>query len=150
MQRREARRVSSLRAELARAHPFWGQLLLTTRVVQAPELPTFAATNCVDTLWYNPALTAPLARDQLAFVLLHEVGHQVLESGGRRRGRDLRRWNVATDLAINRVVAGIASPEDPQVPAYRPPDGPHPALGWSARCSIRASTASRRRPSTAA
>ena len=126
---REARRVSSLRIELTARHPFWGELLLSSRLVQAPRLPTFAATDCVRTIWYNPSLTAPLARDQLAFVLLHEVGHQVLESAGRRHGRDPQRWNVACDLAINRVIAAIRDVDAHWHSAYRPPDGEHPTLG---------------------
>jgi len=125
----ELARVRALRFRLVEEHPFWGHLLLSMRVVPAPNLPTFAATNCADTIWLNLALTRHLESDQLAFVLMHELGHVVLESGSRRMRRQPLRWNVATDYAINRIVASIRHPEDPDRPAMRPPSGEIPGLG---------------------
>lgn len=124
----EARRVSSIRAELVREHPYWGHLLLTSRLIQSESLPALAATDCHRTIWYAPHLTRHLTRGELTFVLLHEVGHQVLESEARRRGRAWRRWNAACDYAINRVVVAIRRPGTAE-PAYPMPNGEHPILG---------------------
>lgn len=133
--RAEAQRISGLRTRLVRSHPFWGYLLLTARLVPSPGLGSFAATDCVQTIWYAPELTCHLTPNQLAFVLLHEVAHHALESAVRRGRRDPWRWNQATDYAINRLVASIARPERPWEPAYMPPDGPHPVLG-AVRCLL--------------
>ena len=124
----ESQRVRRIRLELLDRHPFWGHLLLQLRVVMAPALPTFAATDCATTVWLNPTLTRHLDHAELGFVLMHELGHVVFDSAGRRRGRGWHRWNVATDYAINRIVAGIeAHPGGP--PLYRPPCREIPGLG---------------------
>jgi predicted metal-dependent peptidase len=125
----ELARARSIRLELVERHPFWGHLLLGMRLIAAPELPTFAATDCVHRIWLNPRHTRHLDRSQLGFVLLHELGHVVLHSGIRRGRRRLHRWNVATDLAINRMVAAIRSPERPGEPLWLPPDGVYEELG---------------------
>jgi len=125
----ELERVRSLRFLLVESHPFWGHLLLSMRVVPAPGLPTFAATNCADTIWFSPSLTRHLTQRQLGFVLLHELGHVVLESAPRRVRRQPLRWNVATDYAINRIVAAVRDPEAPDRPCWDPPSGEIPGLG---------------------
>ncbi len=124
----EAKRLRRLRMELIDRHPFWGHLLLQLRLREAPDLPTLAATDCATTIWINPTLTQHLTEPELGFVLLHELGHVVLRSADRRKGRQLHRWNVATDYAINRMVADIRRhPDGP--PLYSPPTGPLPGLG---------------------
>lgn len=125
----EARRLNALRMRLVERHPFWGHLLLGVRLVAAPELCALAATDCARRIWYNPDFTAHLDLEELAFLLLHEVGHQVFASLDRARGRDAHRWNCATDYAINRVVAGIPDPSDPRRSLYVPPRRFVPGLG---------------------
>lgn len=125
----ETRRLSSLRTQLLEAHPFWGYLLLQVRLVPAPALPAFAATDCVRHIWWNPLLTRHLTPAQLGFVLAHEVGHQVLASEDRRRGRKHNLWNCATDYAINRIVARIQRPGGAGEPLYDKPEGLIPGLG---------------------
>ncbi len=127
--RAEARRVSALRLQLLDLHPFWGYLLAHLRIVQAPELCTFAATDCWRHIWLNPLLTRHLSMPQLGFVLAHELGHHLLASADRQRGRRAHRWNCATDYAINRIVAEIGHPARPGERLYRSPDGSYPGLG---------------------
>ena len=125
----EARRVSALRLQLLDLHPFWGYLLAHLRVLQAPELPSFAATDCWRHIWLNPLLTRHLSMPQLGFVLAHELGHHLLASRDRQRGRRAHRWNCATDFAINRIVAAIDHPARPGERLYRSPGGSYPGLG---------------------
>jgi len=125
----EERRVKALRMQMVDSHPFWGHLLLQVRLVPAPGLPTFAATDCVRHLWYNPEHTRHLDNAQLGFVLAHEVGHQLLASGFREGGRDHHLWNCATDYAINRLVDRIQAPGNPVRPMYRMPNKSVPGLG---------------------
>lgn len=125
----EARRVSALRMQMLEQHPFWGYLLLQTKLVPAPQLPTFAATDCVRHIWYNPLWTQQLSLPQLGFVLAHEVGHHLLASLDRARGRDPHLWNCATDFAINRIVAGIRAPGRNAPMLYAFPDGTYPDIG---------------------
>ena len=106
----EAQRLAALRMQLLEMHPFWGYLLLQVRLVPAVELPTFAATDAVNHIWFNPALTRQLDIRELGFVLAHEVCHQVLATEERQNGREEFKWNMATDYAINALVADIPIP----------------------------------------
>lgn len=125
----EARRCSGLRMQMLEAHPFWGYLLLQVELVAAPELPAFAATDCIRRIWYNPEWTRHLDDAQLGFVMAHEVGHAIFVSGERRAMRDAHLWNCATDYAINRVVASIPNAARPREPMYRSPNGKYPGIG---------------------
>lgn len=103
----ERARVSALKLQLQEHHPFWGYLLLTTRIVLDRALPCIAATDCLRTIWLNPLRTQALTMGQLGFALAHELGHHVYATLQRGAGREHRRWNRATDYAINRIVADI-------------------------------------------
>ncbi len=120
--RAEQQRVSMLRAQMLQLHPFWGYMLLQVRLVPEVKLCAMAATDCLRHIWYNPLRTRHLGDAQLGFVLAHEVGHQLLASAGRWRGRNRQLWNCATDYAINRVVAAMEHPARPGQKIYEMPD----------------------------
>lgn len=123
----EAERMAALRMQLLEMHPFWGYLLLQVRLVPAMRLPAPAATDTIRHIWYNPRLTRELNVRELGFVLAHEVCHQVLASRERRNGREMFKWNMATDYAINSLIADIPIPgarywgEDSRL--YQMPEG---------------------------
>ena len=125
----EAGRISAIRLQMLTLHPFWGYLLVHLRVLPAPGLPAFAATDCWRHVWYNPLRTQHLSMRQLGFVFAHELGHHLLASAQRRRGRNPHRWNCATDYAINRIIAAIEHPTRPGARQYESPDGHYPGLG---------------------
>lgn len=125
----EAERLSMLRMHMLEMHPFWAYLLLQVKLIPAPRLQAFAATDCVRHIWYNPELTRHLGHRQLGFVLAHEVCHQLLASMPRQRGRNHHLWNCATDYAINRIVASIDDLVEEGSPMYRPPDVKLPGIG---------------------
>ncbi len=119
----EARRVSSIRMQLLEVHPFWGHLLLSAELIADPEFPALAGTDGHRRIWYDPTRTKDLQREELGFLLLHEIGHHVQESFTRVEGRDPRLWNMATDYAINRVVMGIRDPSGAHSPYCMPAGG---------------------------
>ncbi len=122
----EAERLAAMRMQVLEMHPFWGYLLLQVQLVAAPDLPALMATDCVRHIWYNPLMTIKLETAELGFALTHEVCHQVQETSARRCGREEFKWNMATDYAINALVADILTPGcrswDPQ-PLYKMPKG---------------------------
>jgi predicted metal-dependent peptidase len=118
----EARRISAQRMRMLELHPFWGFLLMQVQIVPDPALPVIVATDCVKHIWYNPDLTRKLDADQLGFALAHEVGHAVYATFERQRGRDHHLWNIATDYAINRIVASIPHPSG-RGALYKPVQG---------------------------
>lgn len=83
-------------------HPFFGLLLLQLKKVDAtddPEVDTMATDG--RHLFYHPSFVDGLKKDELVFVLAHEVMHNALEHHIRRQSRKPGRWNKAADYAIN-------------------------------------------------
>lgn len=114
----ELKRISAIRMQMLEMHPFWGYLLLQMKFVAACDLPSFSATDCIRHIWFNPEKTRHLTIPQLGFVLAHEVGHQIFMTDKRRGSRNLLRWNMATDHAINHIVAKIPNPSNWDYPLY--------------------------------
>ena len=109
----ERARIAALRMQMLEMHPFWGYLLLQMRLVPELTLPEFAATDFVRHIWYNPVRTRSLSTAEFGFVLAHEICHQVFASEERQNGRELFKWNLATDYAINAIIAEIPVPGAP-------------------------------------
>ena len=109
----ESKRLSAVRMQLLEMHPFWGYMLLQMRLIPALNIPAYASTDEVRHIWYNPVRTRNLTLSELGFVLTHEVCHQVLATSSRRQGREELKWNMATDYAINAMIAQIPAPGQP-------------------------------------
>ncbi len=122
-------RIADLKFELLWRYPFWGHILAGVRLIWAPELPTLAATDGCERIWLNPRPLQQLDRQELGFVLMHELCHIVLDTLGREQGRDRRLWNQATDYAINRQVAHMPLRSEPDKPAWRSPSREIEGLG---------------------
>ena len=120
----EVARLAALRMQLLEMHPFWGYILLQMRLAVSFTIPTMA-TDCIDSIWFNPEFTRTLDNRELGFVLAHEICHTVLETGPRRGGREPLKWNMATDFAINDLVSRITVPgaADSSAHLYRAPTG---------------------------
>lgn len=81
--------------------PFLGALVMRLPLKQAD--PRWCATTATDAraFYYNRAYIEALSFEQTKFVLAHEALHCALGHFARRGHRDKRRWDLATDLAIN-------------------------------------------------
>lgn len=82
--------------------PFFGVLMLQLKKVQVDDA---SQVNTMATdgrhLYYHPPFVDGLKKDELVFVLAHEVMHNALEHHIRRQHRKPGRWNKAADYAIN-------------------------------------------------
>ena len=69
-------------------------------------------------LGYNPAWVETMTHDQLKGLVAHEVNHCAMGHPWRRQGRGMKRWNVATDKAINGILreCGFSLPSDGHFP----------------------------------
>ena len=105
----ESSRLAALRMQMLEMHPFWGYILLQMHLTVSFSVPTLA-TDCVNSIWFNPEFTRTLDSRELGFALAHEVCHAVLETNARRGSRNFLKWNMATDYAINDLVSGITVP----------------------------------------
>lgn len=78
-------------------------------------------TACVDTrgrIGLAPAFTASLDDAEMACLVAHELSHLIYRHSERREERDPRRWNVAADMALNKILvdAGMKLPEGGLLP----------------------------------
>lgn len=83
-------------------HPFFGVLMLQLKKVDAtkdPRIKTMATDG--RHLYYHEPFVMGLKKEELVFVLAHEVMHNALEHHIRRQHRKPGRWNKAADYAIN-------------------------------------------------
>jgi len=106
-------------------HPFFLPAVARVQVVADDSIPTACAERrgCIRV---NPHYigtgvpgTPGLNDAQVGFVMGHELLHLILCHWSRRMGRPMRRWNKATDRAINQALrdSGITPPPDVLFPA---------------------------------
>jgi len=115
-------RLSTARLLAVQSAPYLAHALFRMVPVAAHGLGTFA----VDRAWrlyLDPQALLDWPPDQAAGVLVHEAGHLIRDHAGRvddlGPGVDHRRWNYATDAAINDdlVRGDISLPEGAVTPA---------------------------------
>ena len=99
------------RAALLVGAPFWGVLSLRLAPVEDPSINTMQTDGI--SIRYNPGFVTGLSRGLLRTTIAHETMHCAALHHTRRGGRDLRRWNIACDYAINPLLveAGFALPD---------------------------------------
>lgn len=94
--------ILAARTALLWDQPFFGTLavqLLTVDATDHPDINTMATDG--KHLFYHGPFVAKLTKQELIFVLAHEVMHNALEHHIRRGSRDPELWNIACDFAIN-------------------------------------------------
>jgi predicted metal-dependent peptidase len=105
-------RIQKARTTLLLDHPFFGTLLFRLGARPCSSIATMATDGV--SLFFNPAFVETLNAAELAGVLAHEVMHPALQHHTRRGDRDVSRWNMACDYAINPILldAGLTLPKD--------------------------------------
>jgi len=106
-------KVVKARAALILEQAFFGSLALKLKVVIDWTAPTMW-TNGVY-MGFNPDFVLNhLTFEQTKGVICHEVMHCACAHMCRRGDRDMRKWNIAGDYAINGIIipAGFVLPED--------------------------------------
>lgn len=96
------RRITQARTTLLLDQPFFGMLSLKLRMQEDPS----CATAWTDgrSLGYNAQYIAGLTDAQLQGLIAHEVMHCACGHPWRRDAREMKRWNIAADYAINAIL----------------------------------------------
>lgn len=104
-------KMQKARAGLIFDSPFFASIALRLRLVVDPSCQTAYTDGSV--LGYNPEFVESLPLDEVKGLVAHEVGHVMLAHHLRRQGRDIKKWNIAADYALNDVLlaAGFKLPE---------------------------------------
>lgn len=87
---------------------------LTLRLEPVCDWSQKTAATDGEKVYFNPQWFLGLSEDEKFFIIAHEGYHPAMAHHARMGDRDLRRWNVACDLAINPVLVESG---------FRPPIG---------------------------
>jgi predicted metal-dependent peptidase len=95
-------KLSRAKTYLASKEPFYGSCLLELRYKENNDIPTM----CVDgvSIFWNREFVDELTEAEVRGVLVHEAEHVLLGHHIRMMGRDHKKWNWATDHAINNTI----------------------------------------------
>lgn len=91
-------KISDARTELVMLYPFYGSILMNLRVALA-DCGT-AATD-MRRIIFDPQFVLKLSMEELQFVMMHEVMHNVLKHCVRWNGKLTAVYNVAADIVVN-------------------------------------------------
>ncbi len=94
-------KLTAARTRLILDKPFLGALVLRLPLIEAKGNWCTSSATDAKSLYYNANYFKPLSFSQVQFVLAHEALHCGLSHFARRQNRDLHRWNLACDYAVN-------------------------------------------------
>lgn len=95
-------RLAKAKTNLILEYPFIGTIALNMPFSLTDDVPT-AATNGKRVL-FNPDFISGLDDEELKFLVAHECLHPMLEHNYRRHERDHKKWNIAGDYVINKLL----------------------------------------------
>lgn len=91
------------RISLLFSKPFFGNIATTLKLKEASKwCQTFATDGRY--LYYNTEFVKKLSKNELIFVIAHEILHCCLDHFGRRSNRDPGLWNMANDYVVNYIL----------------------------------------------
>jgi len=111
-------RLSKAKTSLILDHPFVGYIALSMPFEWDDNIPT-AATNG-KRVKLNPKFVEKLTDEELKFLVAHECFHPMLEHNFRRGARQPRRWNMAADYVINKLLTDEGIGKMPKKGLYDP------------------------------
>ena len=110
-------KLAAARTRLILDKPFLGALVMRLPMVAAD--PEWCPTTGTDAkkFYYNPEYIGSLTLEQTQFMLAHEALHCALSHFARRQHRQVGRWNLACDYAINPLLVdeGLKPPYDTMI-----------------------------------
>jgi predicted metal-dependent peptidase len=114
-------KLAAARTRLVLEQPFIAALVMHLPLKRARGWCERIATDA-RAIYYNPRYIDRLTLEETQFVLAHEALHCALGHFERRGHRTRRRWDVATDYAVNQLLAdeGLKAPPEALInAAYR-------------------------------
>ena len=98
-----AEKIERCSAQMLLRYPWWASLYLNLVRIETESVPTMAVDGTH--LFYNPTFTVGLTDLECIGVLMHETAHCAFLHCYRKKWREHERWNVASDKAVNAVLA---------------------------------------------
>jgi len=97
-------KLTAARTRLILDKPFLGALVLRLPLIENNQWCQTTATDA-RSIYYNHNYLSELSLNQVQYVLAHEALHCGLSHFARREHRDIKRWDVACDHAVNQLLA---------------------------------------------
>lgn len=98
------RRMFKARERIAKRNPFFASILFGAKMIETKQRKTIG-TNGID-IYFNPDYVTDAQNDPyLEGQLLKSVMHCAMLHLGRRRWRDMDRWNEAASYPVNQVIS---------------------------------------------
>ena len=105
------KRFVRARITLLNHQPFFGQIALNTPTIFTDSIETMGVDGV--SLYVNPKFVEEKSQAELCGVIAHECLHVALLHPTRRGQRDAKKWNIATDHAVNlELLKAIGSADD--------------------------------------
>ena len=95
-------KISRCVTRLLLSHPFWGSIALGTQFIKSDSTKTME-TNGKWIKW-GPAFVDSMTEPETMGVIVHELCHIVLKHHLRCGDKSPKKWNYATDYAINLII----------------------------------------------
>ncbi|MDF2190497.1 VWA-like domain-containing protein [Paraflavitalea sp. CAU 1676] len=92
-------KIKKAKVQLIMEQPFFASLALRFKYVADLSIKT-AVTDGIN-IWYNPEYIDSISTEEVKGVIAHEIMHVTMLHHTRRNQRNIKRWNDATDYAIN-------------------------------------------------
>ena len=101
-------KINKARAQLLIKQPFFGNLLLSLRMIERDDLEYKTMGVDGENIYYDKNFVDSLSLDELKGVLIHEVLHVAMcHLSRKKRYHDRKKWNVACDYAINPIIMSM-------------------------------------------
>jgi predicted metal-dependent peptidase len=110
---RQYTKLDKAKTQFSLDQAFFASILFKHPLVARDDIPT-AAVDKRGTVYYNPKWIESLPVPEIIGVLAHECMHWAGDHFTRKRARDMKKWNYATDAVINDTLkqANIQLPKD--------------------------------------
>ena len=112
-----ATKLTAARTKLILDKPFLGALVLRLPMLAADDAWCPTTGTDAKNFYFNPAYIDSLSLAQTQFMLAHEALHCALSHFARREHREIARWDMACDFAINPLLVadGLTPPYNAQI-----------------------------------
>jgi len=101
-------KILKAKIKLQSRNPFFSYLSLYLKIRKADDIKILESYSMsVDikgNIYYNPKFVNKLTDEEVIGVIAHEIGHLAFIHLTRRYNRDMDKWNIATDLAVNSML----------------------------------------------
>lgn len=117
------KQITKAKIKMQEKFPFFGRLALSyTFIEDDGKYAIYGpfATMQGNKIFYNPSKMKNLSQDKIMGLIAHEIMHNLLNHFQRIEYRDMRNFNIATDIVVNSILLknGFTLPEEMFLPVY--------------------------------